>query len=88
MIESYRRKVFYWYIGITSLCLYNTGHKGLLQDGVLYKSHDLHLYITQILYISLNIYLTSHSQFDMINMLGPVHKDRPLVYYSGTIRGR
>ena len=38
---------FYLYIGITSLCLYNTGGKGFLQDGILYKLNKIRLYKMQ-----------------------------------------
>ena len=42
--------LYYLYIGITSLCLYNSIGYSLFQDGNLYKFTYLFLFITEILY--------------------------------------
>ena len=42
--------LYYLYIGITSLCLYNSTGYSHFQDGILYKVTHLFLFITEILY--------------------------------------
>ena len=65
--------MIYLYIGITSLCLYNTADNPFSQDGILYNMNIFQLCNTQIIYTIHKFQLTSHPGFGMMNMLGSVH---------------
>ena len=60
----------YLYIGITSLCLYNTSRNRKNQAGILYKSNKFLLYNMINLCSLTNSELTYRTACDMINMIG------------------
>jgi len=69
----------YLYIGITSLCLYNTAGNPKNQDGILYKSNNFILFKMINLCSLTKSRLTFPTGYGMMNMMGRSN-DRPISF--------
>ena len=66
---------FYLYIGITSLCLYNSTQFLLLQDGIVHKLADLFLCKRQNFMCQRLFLLTSENDYVIVIVLGQICSD-------------